>query len=161
DWRCTMPMFRTRRIALGATIAISALALSTATTAHATTPPKATASTSFIPSQISLAPDYAPSSWCLNANPQGHQANLDNCDFQSAHWDVTLLSPVDSRGGAWVTLKDQYYNLCLDAEDDGGGTPNINGDHVNSWPCDGAYQQSWYFWPLGNCDYKIINGWDL
>lgn len=149
-----MPMFRTRRVALGATIAISALVLTGATGARAE-------AASFPTGLHNLAPDYAPRAYCLNQNPRGQQANLDLCYYASAQWNITLLSAVDSRGGAWVKLQDQYYGFCLDAEADSGGQPNINGDHVNSWPCDGTYQQSWYLWPIANGDWMIINGGDL
>jgi hypothetical protein len=165
-------MSRNLRVALVATTAISALVLSSATMAQATTAqnPKATASargassirsaaatTNFPTGTKHLWTTYTLGSWCLNATGYGQQANLENCNFQSAMWTITRLSPIDSRGGAWVQFQDQYYGYCLDAEDAANGSPNTNGDHVNSWPCDGALQQQWYLWPIANGHWMIVN----
>jgi hypothetical protein len=167
-----MPMSRNLRVALGATAAISALVLSSAAAAQATTAQtaKAAASASGASSIRSAAatpnfptgtkhlwPVYSPGSWCLNATGYNQQANLENCNWQSTMWTITRLTPVDSRGGAWVQLQDQYYSYCLDAQDNATGSPNNNGDHVNSWPCDGASQQQWYLWPVANGHWMIVN----
>ena len=157
------------RVVLGAITAISALVLPGATAAQATTAPRTLeghASSSLsapLPSvPVDISPDMSPNvSYCLISVGIGQQTVLNNCDSATSAWNINRISPTDSRGGAWVTIENTWQTLCLDAQDNATGTPNINGDHVNSWPCDGAAQQAWYLWPLANGDCMIINGWDL
>jgi Ricin-type beta-trefoil lectin domain-like len=166
-----MPMFRRPLVALRAAIAAGALILSSAAGAQATahsakvTMPARGASgvrpaTGVFPQgYISLRPDY-PGSGCLNSHGYNMQTRLEACPIPASTWFVTYLSGIDTRGGVWVQLSDVNDGYCLDAQDNATGSPNINGDHVNSWPCDGAAQQRWYFWPIANNDWMIVSGFN-
>lgn len=165
------------RLALAVTAAISALVLSSSAAAHATTAqaPKATASGPHSSSSLSTAatPNFPSSSgwhqlwpaypnpWCLYDNGRGLQTTMNNCASGFARWTINRTSRIYSDGGAWVTIRNLQDGLCLDAEDDAGGHPTINGDHVNAWPCDGAAQQYWYIFPLGDGTWGIFNDFNF
>lgn len=174
-----MPMSTRLRVALGAASAVTALAVAcaagaqatTARTANGTAPARdassirsAAVTPALYSGTIRLMNAYRPSDWCLNAVGYGRQLDLEDCSQQSAFWTITRVSAIDSRGGAWVTLRDQRYGYCMDAQDNATGSPNTSGDHVNSWPCDRASQQNWYFWPLGAGPgvgtFMIVNGFN-
>jgi len=167
-------MSRNLRIALGTATAISALVLSsttvaqaaTAQTANATAPGRSLSSirpaavtpdTPIGPVQISNAYHLG---YCLNARGYNQQLDIDDCSRQSAWWTITPLTPIDSRGGVWAQISDHNFGYCMDAQDNATGSPNTNGDHVNSWPCDGAAQQRWYLWPLGGGTWMIVSGFN-
>jgi hypothetical protein len=167
-------MFRRSRIALAGIVAAGALVLSGATPTHAAVPHTARAAAPVppgfrlsslrsavpdLPYRVELFPDI-PKSFCLNSVGYGQQTDLGSCVGLSQEWHIDLLSPIDSRGGAWAEIINMNDGYCLDAQNNATGSPNTNGDHVNSWPCDALAQQRWYFWPIANGDWMIVNGFN-
>lgn len=168
-------MPRHHRAVLGVSAAISALILSSGAAAQAATvhPPKPSASAHY-PSLIRPASSRAianapsgdvtilslyPGGGYLTSNGEGKQATLGDVSG-NVSWEIEPITAVDSRGGEWVTIMNLTDGLCLDAQDNATGSPNTNGDHVNSWGCDLAKQQQWYLWPLGNGVTMIVSGFN-
>lgn len=167
-------MGRNLRSTLGATAAVGALVLSSTAATQASTGPAAKAapargaSSSRSPAATQAFPangrhwlwtTYS-NSGCLAPTGLGFQTVLFGCDDPTGlnRWVLTRTSPIDSRGGAWVSLQDVISDGgCLAAEDDSNFSPNTNGDPVITEPCDGAAEQTWYLWPLGGGVWMIVN----
>ncbi len=105
-----------------------------------------------------LSPE--PDTGAICAEPSG--GNLTNgtrvvlgyCDGTYFQWTFYPQAPTGQSD--WFTI--QQGGMCLDAENDAGGSPNNDGDKVQIWQClPNDMQQQWYPWPEANGNFEFVN----
>ena len=84
----------------------------------------------------------------------GTRVVLGSCEGYNFIWSFYPKAPTGQSD--WFTI--QLGNMCLDAENDAGGSPNNDGDKVQIWQClPNDMQQQWYPWPEANGNYEFVN----